>query len=876
MDLLNIQKNTTVLTPNRRLSAAFLKKYNTEQIAQGKLTWQSLDILPFTSWINRLWRDWSMHYSSPYLPLSTQQEQVLWEDILTNSPENDYLLQISNTADIAKSAWSILKQWEVDIHDPVFLGTEDSIAFQKWAKQFAEIARAKQWIDADSLVEVLLAKIKNQEIRLPEQLILLGFTEISPLHQHFFATCQAAGTKVSATHQMMAVRHQQRIALSDEETEIRTMAKWAKAVHDQDKQAVIGCVVPHLDTLRDKIVTLFSAVFADENTFTLHPHTLPFNISAGKKLQEYPIIHAALQFLNLQIDKISMPVFSNLLRSPFLGAAEQEMLARAQFDSFLKRRNMNSCSLATLLADDGELNLKRTCPELAKQLRAYLTLRAEIQTDLPLHTWTMHFMNLLSALGWPGERSLISQEYQIVQAWLELMHGLTAFDTVLSPLNYHKALHYLTRLATKTIYQPQSPEAPVQILGLLEAAGMPLTHLWVMGLDDSAWPPAPKPNPFIPPHLQKKLQMPHATAERELQYCQKLMTQIQQSAEHIIFSHALKNQDAGLRPSALLKEIPEITLEQLTQSASTPPAVVIYESRAIETIMDEQGPAISDFALIRGGVNIFKQQAACPFKAFAEYRLHTRTLESPTLGLRPQDRGEIIHHALDLIWQELGDHQTLVLCDEHFLQDLIQQSVEQAILKVTTKKVSQLRYLSLELQRLKKLLRDWLLLEKARPAFKVAAREQEKNITIGNISLVIRVDRIDELPNGKQIIIDYKTGKHQHIKSWFSARPDDPQLPLYCITHPEKTLGISFAQIHPENMVFSGVSSDQIEMQSMKVLPEVHYTAAETWNEQVASWQTVLTQLADDFCAGNAKVDPKEVETCHYCHLQALCRIYEN
>ena len=59
----------------------------------------------------------------------------------------------------------------------------------------------------------------------------------------------------------------------------------------------------------------------------------------------------------------------------------------------------------------------------------------------------------------------------------------------------------LGRMAAETLFQPETPEVPVQVLGLIEAAGMTFDHLWVMGLSDEAWPTPVHLNPFIPVHL---------------------------------------------------------------------------------------------------------------------------------------------------------------------------------------------------------------------------------------------------------------------------------------------------------------------------------------------------------------------------------------
>ncbi len=890
MDLFSqLTTSTTLLTPNRRLSASYLKKHHQWQLDQNKTCWPSLDILPLSSWLQRLWHNWAaQEVAVTATTLNPQQEQLLWEKILRESPENDYLLQLANTAELAKSAWSILKQWRVSLDNPALTTTEDGCIFHTWATSFQQLCDKNNWLDTQSLADKICEKILAGEIIPPKKIILIGFTEVSPIYQYLLESCEQQGTIVEKHQSEQPNNIVQRISLQDEETEILTMARWAKDIYDHDKLSTVGCIIPNLETQRDRVLQIFSAVFSEEKTITLNYTTLPFNISAGKSLAQYPIIYTAFILLNLQTENISLEVMSHLLHTPFLGEAENEMLQRSHLNHLLLRTNAASFSLTQLLNTmehtteklqrhaGFDLQLTSYAPALAKRLDLFLEMSKNRKKILPISEWVNIFMEQLTLLGWPGERSLSSHEYQVVQAWLTILKDYAQSEIVLGPQSFARTLDYLLRIAIKTIFQPQSPEATIQILGILEATEIPFNHLWVMGLDDTAWPPSPKPNPFIPQRLQKTLHMPHANAERELIYCQQLTTQLKQTAQNIIFSHAAKNNEAELRPSPLLLNIPEISPTELGLSSFTSIAEYIYCDRQIETLSDDIAPSILDPELIRGGVNIFKLQAACPFKAFAELRLHARRIDPPMLGLRPQDRGVLVHKALELIWIELRDQDNLLSKNNEELKNIVRVCIEQALFITTQTKMNNARYLSIEIQRLEKIIWNWLDIEKSRPYFKVVAQEQERNITIKNIPVKLRIDRIDELADGTKLIIDYKTGKNNPLKAWFGDRLEEPQLPLYCITEKEPIAAILFAQINVENSELKGVSYSSLDIPSVKNITDLNYSDASTWTGQLIQWQATLEKLGDAFYCGNASVDPKDpIETCRYCTLQPLCRVAE-
>ena len=69
-------------------------------------------------------------------------------------------------------------------------------------------------------------------------------------------------------------------------------------------------------------------------------------------------------------------------------------------------------------------------------------------------------------------------------------------DTILAQTGYKAAISRLRRMSAETLFQSETPEVPIQILGVLEAAGMNFDHLWVMGLSEEIGHPSPVPIHF--------------------------------------------------------------------------------------------------------------------------------------------------------------------------------------------------------------------------------------------------------------------------------------------------------------------------------------------------------------------------------------------
>jgi ATP-dependent helicase/nuclease subunit B len=134
----------------------------------------------------------------------------------------------------------------------------------------------------------------------------------------------------------------------------------------------------------------------------------------------------------------------------------------------------------------------------------------------------------------------------------------------------------------------------------------------------------------------------------------------------------------------------------------------------------------------------------------------------------------------------------------------------------------------------------------------------------------MRADRVDEIAGGREIILDYKTGQLKS-RGWESARPDEPQLPLYCVTNERPVAGAAFAIIRTGELRFRGLTAAGASlpgMAKMYIDPPLPFEA------QLDEWRRVLEQLAADYRIGQAQVDPKP-GACDNCGLRALCRIRE-
>jgi RecB family exonuclease len=222
---------------------------------------------------------------------------------------------------------------------------------------------------------------------------------------------------------------------------------------------------------------------------------------------------------------------------------------------------------------------------------------------------------------------------------------------------------------------------------------------------------------------------------------------------------------------------------------------------------------------------------------------------------------------MERVWAELKSQERLLQLSQPEVAGLVTRAVDEAMASLESRRGElPARYAALEKARLQRLLLNWLELEKQRDPFVVLEPERERYIEIGGVRCMVKPDRVDRLPGGEHVMIDYKTGE-PGVSAWFGDRPDEPQLPVYSATYGGRIGGVLFAQLKPGKLAFKGITSAHVQVAGAK---------QDHLEDQIDGWRQVLERLGADFRAGVAVVDPKKpAQSCRNCELAPLCRVSE-
>jgi len=898
-----------VLTGNARLSRSLAADYERRMMAQGRVAWSTPAALPLDSWLRQAFEDTSL-LADPQLPrlLSPEQEEQVWAAIIEE--DGVPLLRIDATARRARDSWKLLCDWDLPLADRRFEDSESTTAFRRWAQRFESECRRRGLASVSDVPRLLLPLVSAGTCAAPGRLWLVGFYDLTPAQQKLADGFQAVGCDTHWVEFAGREAAAGRYRADDAQQEMACAVAWARRILESgtggETSPRIGIVVPDLAERRPSLTNLLGK--------TLDPVSLapgatpggpltarPWNLSLGRPLADYPVVATAIRLLSLMQSPVEVENLGVLLLSPHWalprdpGERAEELDRRAMLDRQLRSLGDTRLPLSTLgwqargLRGDGATQPWR-CEDLSLRFDQLLDREHELPARATTGEWAARFSGWLKTAGWAGcadsGRPLDSHEYQAVETWNTLLSRFSSLEDFTGPLNRDAALALLGRLAAGTLFQPRASDAQVQVLGLYEAIGQSFDHLWVMGLHDGAWPAPARPDPFIPGGLQRETALPHSGPELELEWSRWVTGQLAAAAKEVVFSYPARDGNEELGCSPLIASFPPREISGLREPEEMRWQELVRASAAAETVPAPDAIPLRNPEVV-GGSALFRNQAACPFKAFASHRLGAEPLDRVQAGLDPMRRGTVVHEVLERLWLELQSLAGLRALDETALRSMVRGRIDEVLEEQRRRSPATFthRFTDVEARRLEGRVLDWLDIERQRSPFAVTGHERLQHFEIGGLRLRLKIDRVDELEDGARVVLDYKTGTVTPA-NWFGERPEDPQLPLYGVAslaegpQAAPVAAVAFAQIKSDQLGFRGVVREAGILPGLPVNRKGELRdACDTWPAVLDSWAEELERLALAYREGNAAVDPKHgLKTCQdtYCELAPLCRVRES
>ena len=861
-DLLDrLDAGATVLTPTPLLAAVIESQHTRRQLQNGLRTWPRPAVLAASAWLRQLWQQarYTLDEKVGAL-LSPAQETLLWQECIEGS--GVLLLNPHSTAVAARHAASKAAAWGTPLAHPAWAETEDAQVFLNWHEGVRRRCREQGWMTADELWLQAFDWIASLPV--PGTIVFAGFAERPPALKELATRLQSRGAVVSFENSQAAASGLGAVCCGDWAEEIDSAARWARAAFEARPGTSIGILIPGLRQRRPEVERALRNVFQPASVLQPLSSSAPGDASivhlhCGVPLYEHPIIAAAFLFFGFAEPRIPLAVISGLLLSPFIAGAPSECRARADADARIRRLHELDLPLSEIRKHTTQCpELSRRWPQVQKALQTS-TVRAGASE------WAACAARLLEALGWPGDQPLSVLEEAAIQQWKQILSTFSSFNLLDHAMTWSEAQSHLRHLALSDGPVAGDLTSPVQVMDSSDAQSLHFDRAWAAGLSDAGWPPASAPTAFIPIALQRFCEMPGATPQGRREQIQRAAKSIHEAGDIVFGSYSSDTRElATLSP--LFTDVQHLSLNQidLWQGQALIDSV---NSQELERVEDSQAPPLAPGTVVSGGTHLIKSQSACPFQAFAKWRLQAEPLEEATFSFDPLDRGIFLHNALAGVWQEIKTLDALRSMSPPELRGAINRAVDHAVDsdRVATVFREQLR--QAERQRLNLILEAWLAIETNRTVdFNVETTEHESYYELGPLRLRLRLDRIDRLKNGRLVLIDYKSGEPK-AKSLDGDRPSEPQLLVYAAALGSVVDALYFAKLKPRKEGAVGYGR-QAHFGGKKEVPEGDWAAC------LQDWKNVVERLGREFIEGYAAVDPQP-KACEWCTIKPLCRIRE-
>jgi len=876
-----IEAGGTVLVPGRAIARRIVATWDRTKAGEGRAAWESPSVLTWDAWLERLWEEGVIAGTlEPVHLLAREQELALWTQVLRE--DGVAVADVQGLAARVAEAYGLAREWGLsDAAAAEAAPGAEPHAFGRWMARFDEACEARGHLPRARLPDVLSAHPEALEPAVGSPLFLYAFDAIAPARRRLLDAFERRGGRWEEIR-LPGSGAGVRVAARDPRDEARLAARWVRARLEARPGARLGLVVPDLGARRREVVRAL-----DEMLLTAPcpgpDAPRPYLVERPVPLTESPLVRTALTVLTLAVERDApLERVSSLLRSPYLEGWKEEARGRARLDCALRRARQRRPSLDAVVRSASEPGKGWRCPRLAAVLAALASeVAAWPETDAP-GEWARRFARALERAGWPRGRRLDAGERAAAEAWHDALTALGRRSDGEEPVTPATALETLHEVVRARAFEPPAlRDAPVIVVDLADAlaATVGLDGVWVMGLDEVRWPPEARPTPFLPAAALREAGCPEASDEGTRERARRITAAVAAAAPEVVFSHAAMVEDGERGPSPLIARRREVRRDELGVWEEPTFAERLAEVGGA-VVVDDIPPPPLPAGEVRGGSYLLKLQSGCPFRAFAEFRLRADAPEAVDLGPDQMLRGGLVHDLLEHVWEEIGDQATLAQLDDKALEALVRRHAED-VAKAAGHDFPQVytpTFRRLEVERLVRLALRWLAVERGRTPFAVAYREKEYEAELEGLTFRLRVDRVDRLPDGRHVVIDYKTGQVDP-GDWVGDRPADPQLPLYAsvLGRELELAGVAYAQLRSgEKFCFKAALADEGLLhpkeekgrkgrKGKKPLPP--------WAELIVVWPSALQALAREFRAGHAPVRPRDEKACEWCALPALCRI---
>lgn len=405
--------------------------------------------------------------------------------------------------------------------------------------------------------------------------------------------------------------------------------------------------------------------------------------------------------------------------------------------------------------------------------------REALQRTRPLANWLRDVRSSLQSAGqWDG-LVLDAAGAAVIEA-LRLQEGAElAIPAVrMSLQDFTSWVNQTLEAASFSPAHP--PEAQVVILPLSQLLGRPMQAVVLPGSDEVRLAVSPEPPGMWTPAQRELLGLP---SRATLAAAQRTAWNY---ALRMPYVDALWRKSEGgerLMPSGFVQEI--LLQQGLPMS---PDPRINRELMAQPT--PQPMPTGEALPVTRLSASAYEDLRRCPYRFFALRQLKLQESDELESELGKRDFGNWLHTLLHHFHLQLKQAPAQ---DLRLRVAMINIAAEQATADLGLSDSEFLPFAAIW-PRVREGYLEWLAGHEASGAQFVEG-EEWKEMSLGNITLIGKIDRIDQMADGSRMVIDYKTEASSTTKERIKDAREDTQLAFYASLLPDDTLAAAYVNL---------------------------------------------------------------------------------
>ncbi len=430
-------------------------------------------------------------------------------------------------------------------------------------------------------------------------------------------------------------------------------------------------------------------------------------------------------------------------------------------------------------------------PEFKAVVAQAALCRDAFQRSRPIAQWLSELRSALVQTGqWPslaGDTAGLA-----VIAALHMESEQTNSKAL--PANPRMSLHEFTQWVNQALeaasFTPvHPPHAHVVILPLSQLLGRSLGAVVMPGCDELRFDVSPEPPGPWTPAQRLVLGLPSRV---ELARNQRAAWQHALGMQHMDVLWRQSEGGDSLMPSGFVQEL---LLRQKLMQQPAPPARDPRPQRTV-VLQPVLPPQASGHALpmSRLSSTAYEDLRRCPYRFFALRQLKLQEAHELQEEISKRDFGNWLHLLLNDFHIALKNEQNTAVAQSSLARTaMLNIAATQATEKLGLSDEEFLPFAAMW-PRVRDNYLLWLAGHEATGATYVEG-EVWKSVQLGDIELVGKIDRIDQLPDGSRLVIDYKTEPRTTTQARIKDKSEDSQLTFYAALLDDDTLAAAYVSL---------------------------------------------------------------------------------